>query len=423
MKNLYKKTARLQISAPVLANERRADVVIIGGGYSGLSAALHLAQGGMAPVVLEAAEIGHGGSGRNGGQVNPGLKLLPNELVAHFGQQQGEKLNRLSSDAPKLVFDLIKRYQIDCSPSNTGTIRAAIDQKGLQQVNALVEQASQRGWPVRFADQNEMAQLTGTHIYIGGAVDARGGHLNPLAYVRGLALAAQQAGAALHENSRAISIRRENDRWHVATAQGKVIAPEVIICTDGYSDNLWPGMRKSLVPVYTYIAATDPLPETIKSKIMPCKSALYEAAWDVIYYRVDDEGRLLMGGRGPQRDDKGAKDYQHLIDYAIKLWPELKGINFPWAWQGQVAITKDHLPHLVEPEPGVRLVFGYNGRGVAMSTMVGKIVADLILSHGTSDNPFTIDKNLSQYAFHDFWRVGATGSMMWNIMLDGIKGR
>jgi len=423
MKNLYLETARPRISAPALSQEVTADVVIVGGGYSGLSTALHLAEQGAKAVVLEAGDIGHGCSGRNGGQINPGLKLLPDAVEAHFGATRGARMNAMSAEAPALVFDLVERHGIDCAAVNSGTIRAAIDAAGLQQVRDLVAQAGKRGWPIRFADREEMAAMTGCDIYLGGAFDARGGHLNPLGYARGLGLTAQKAGAALYGQSAALSVERAGTSWRVRTAAGSVTAPELVICTNGYTGDLWKGMRQALVPVYTYIAATDPLPEALRASIMPCGSALYEAAWDVIYYRIDDAGRLLMGGRGPQRDARGPVDYRHLVDYAVKLWPVLKGIDFPWTWHGQVAVTPDHFPHLVRPETGVSLLFGYNGRGIAMSTAAGKLTAERILSGGKVDIAMPVEDKLSRFAFHPFWRIGAETTMAWHMMLDRLHGR
>lgn len=423
MKNLYLETARPQVSAPALSGAQTADVVIVGGGYTGLAAALKLAGQGARVVLLEAGEIGHGCSGRNGGQVNPGLKALPDDVEAHFGAARGKRMNQMGSDAPAEVFELVERYGIDCAPSRTGTIRAAIDDAGVAQVKALVAQCTARGWPVRFVDAAEMAQMTGTGIYRAGAFDARGGHLNPLGYARGLALAAQAAGASLHGQSRATSVARAGSDWKVSTAGGSVTAPEIVLCTNGYTDDLWPGFRQALVPVWTYIAATDPLPAALREKIMPSRAALYEAAWDVVYYRLDDAGRLLMGGRGPQRDARVEADYGHLTRYAGKLWPELKDVSFPWSWHGQVALTDDHFPHLVAPETGVHLMFGYNGRGIAVSTAFGRMVAEHILSGGAADVALPVDGALAPVPFHGFWKIGAEATMAWNRLRDTLRGR
>lgn len=423
MRNLYSETARPRISAPPLEGSVTADVAIVGGGYTGLSTALHLAEQGLRPVLVEAGDIGHGCSGRNGGQVNPGLKLLPDAIEAHWGADLGRRMVALSYGAPDVVFGLIDKHGIDCAPARTGTIRAAIDAAGLAEVHALVAQCAGRGGPVRFLDAAEMQAATGTALYRGGALDARGGHINPLGYARGLGLAAQRAGATLHGGSRALAVQRVSGGWQVRTAGGTVTAPELVIGTNGYTDDLWPGLKRTIAPVWTNIAATDPLPDAIRDTIMPCGSALYEAAWDVVYYRLDDAGRLLVGGRGPQRDARGPQDYRHLIDYAEKLWPRLRGVAWPWEWHGQVAITQDHFPHLTAPEPGVHLMLGYNGRGIAMATVAGGIIAARIVSGGRAQVDLPVRQRLEPMPFQPFWRIGAEASMAWHLMLDRLRGR
>jgi glycine/D-amino acid oxidase-like deaminating enzyme len=265
--------------------------------------------------------------------------------------------------------------------------------------------------------------MTGTHVYLAGAFDPRGGHINPLGYARGLALAAEQAGTKLYSRSRAHSLRREQSDWRIETQGGRVSAANVVVCTNGYTDALWPGLAAVIAPVYTYIAATEPLPQDIRHTIMPCQAALYEAAWDVVYYRLDDEGRLLMGGRGPQREARGPADYRHLVDYACKLWPQLKGVAWPWGWYGQVAITRDHLPHLTVPEPGVHLMLGYNGRGIAMATAGGQQLARLIASGKTADIDIPVRTALDPMPLQKFWRMGANMQIAAHLIHDKLRRR
>jgi glycine/D-amino acid oxidase-like deaminating enzyme len=423
MRNLYEQSSRPRIVTQRLEGAVAADVAVVGGGYTGLSTALHLAKRGLKPVVVEANEIGHGCSGRNGGQVNPGLKLLPDAVEAHFGGDLGKRFSDLSFKAPDLVFDLISEFGIDCAPTRTGAIRAAIDAVGVRQVTALSEQCSRRGAAVRLLGADEMKAMTGTPIYRAGAYDPRGGHINPLAYARGLALAAAQAGAKLYSRSRAKSVRREQSAWRVETDGGSVSAANVVVGTNGYTDRLWPGLAETVAPVYTYIAATEPLPEAIRRTIMPCGAVLFEAAWDVVYYRLDDERRLLIGGRGLQRDARSAKDYRHLIDYACKLWPQLGGVDWPWGWYGQVAVTRDHLPHLIVPEQGAYLMLGYNGRGIAMATAGGQQLADLIASGGTAEIDIPVRRTLDPMLLHAFWRMGASMNIAAHLVHDKLRGR
>ncbi len=422
MLNLYRENSRPFAAAPLDATTS-ADVVIIGGGYTGLSTALRLAERGVKPAVLESGPIAAGCSGRNGGQVNPGLKLSPDEVEAFCGPVLGPRMVALSYGAPDVVFDLIERHNIDCAPRRTGTIRAALDTRGEADVRALAAQCIQRGGPVRVLGASEMREVTGASVYRAGLMDMRGGHVNPLAYAHGLAAAAKAAGARLYADSRALSVLREGTGWLVRTKAGSVVAAEIVVATNGYTDDLWPGLRRVIAPVYTYMAATDPLPPKLAHSIMPCGSALYEAHWDVVYYRLDDRGRLIMGGRGPQRDLRGTHDVSHLKAYALKLWPDLAGIAWPWRWHGQVAITQDKLPQLIAPERGVHLMLGYNGRGIAMATVAGGLIAERITSGDTAAIPFPVKEKLRFMRFQRFWRLGAEATILKGRLADSLNGR
>ncbi|NJO37825.1 MAG: FAD-binding oxidoreductase, partial [Rhizobiales bacterium] len=231
------------------------------------------------------------------------------------------------------------------------------------------------------------------------------------------------AGARLYGQSRARSLRREGTAWQVNTTNGSVSAAAIVVCTNGYTDGLWPNLKKTIVPVYSYIAATDPLPDAVRQTIMPCGAALYQASWEVIYYRVDDQGRLLMGGRGPQRDARGEQDYRHLVAYALKLWPQLEGVAWPWTWHGQVAITRDHFPHLTTPEDGAYLMLGYNGRGIAMAIASGRELAELITSGSQAAIAIPVRKTLDTFPFHGFWRLGAAVTVAAHLIRDRLRGR
>ncbi|ANF59169.1 NAD(P)/FAD-dependent oxidoreductase [Halotalea alkalilenta] len=410
--NLYRQTAIAPPESPQLSQDVSADVVIVGGGYTGLSTALHLAEAGLSCVLLEAHDIGHGCSGRNGGQVNPGLKWAPDQVERDFGPELGKRMVELSYAAPAEVFDLIEKHQIDCAPRRTGTIRAAIDSAGLRDIQTLSAQCIRRNMPVELVSAEGMRKLTGTERYLGGMLDHRGGHINPLGYARGLAHAAILAGARLHGQSAALSIERQGAGWVVRTAKASVKAARVVVGTNGYTGDLWPKLKRTIAPIYTYVTASEPLPDEILRTLMPSGAALYESAWDVVYYRVDDGGRLVMGGRGPQRDATSLDDYAHLIRYAKRLWPQLEGVSWPWHWYGQVAITEDHYPHWTEPEPDADLMLGYNGRGIAMATVAGRLISRRIVSNGSDEQDFPIRTRLKPMPFQPFWRVGAEARML-----------
>ncbi|MBE9606724.1 FAD-binding oxidoreductase [Acetobacteraceae bacterium H6797] len=406
-RSLYAETATPAIEAPPLYGEKQVPVAIIGGGFTGLSTALHLAERGIVATVIEANEPGWGASGRNGGQVNPGLKPDPDEVEHDHGAEMGGRMIAFSYGAPDLVFDLIRRHGIDCAASQTGTLRAGIRASNAQAAENLFAQCSRRGMPVRYLDAAACAEATGTTRYAGALLDPRGGHLNPLSYARGLARTAQRLGASIHGATPALSLTRHAARWRISTPKGSLIAERVVIGTNGYTDGLWPRLRQTVVPVFSTILATEPLPEEVQRQILPLRSAVYETGHITVYYRLDDAGRLLMGGRGPQNPADGPSMAPYLRDYAERLWPVLKGYGWTHGWNGQVAVTKDHYPHLHAPEPGLLMSLGYNGRGVAMATAMGSLLARHIAGEPLDSLPMPLSP-IRPMPFHRFWKIGVT---------------
>ena len=404
-KSLYAETARAAIATPPLAGDARASVAIVGGGYTGLSAALHLAGRGIDAMVLEAHEPGWGASGRNGGQVNPGIYPDPDRVIADFGAEVGQRMLSFASAAPDLVFDLVKRHGIDCEAEQTGTLRVAFNARKLAAARATLAQLQQTGSPAQWIDREGLAAATGTKRYLGGIRFPQGGKLNPLGYARGLAEAAQQAGAHIHGGTPALRIEQVNGGWLVRTPAGRVTAETLVLATNGYTGDLWPGLRQTLVPVYSTIAATQPLSPEMAAGIMPGGGVLYEAANITVYYRLDRRNRLLMGGRSVQRDAPSFTDGRHLIGYATRLWPQLRDVDWSHIWNGKVAITTDHHIHLHEPAPGVHICLGYNGRGVAMATAMGGVLARRIAGAAAADLPMPVT-GMKPILFHGFAKAG-----------------
>ncbi len=415
--SLYADTAGPAPDTPPLAGDRRTSVAVIGGGFTGLSAALHLAEKGVDVVVLEANEPGWGASGRNGGQVNPGLKHDPDKVEADFGPDLGARMVALSGNAPNFVFDLIQRHQIACSALQSGTLRSAITPRARREVAASAEQWIRRGGPVSMLEHDEIAAVTGTERYRGAMLDRRGGQVNPLGYARGLARAAMRQGATVHGGTAARSVRKSGGYWVVETATGTLTAEKLILATNGYTDGLWPGLRRSLVPLYSAIAATEPLPAATVEAIMPSRSSLYEIGSITVYYRFDPDNRLLMGGRSVQRDVSAPETLRYLTEYAARLWPVLRGVRWTHGWSGQLAYTPDHYPHIHEPTEGVLVCLGYNGRGVAMSSAMGPELARRTMGERTAeiDMPIT---SIKEMPFHALWRSGVAARVAYGRIRD-----
>lgn len=417
--SLYAATSRPAPLTPAVDGDKRVSVAVVGGGFTGLSAALHLAERGVATAVLEAHEPGWGASGRNGGQVNPGLKYDPDQIELDFGPDLGRRMIEFSANAPNVVFNLIRAHQIQCEARQGGTLRAAYSPSNARQVRSTAEQCIRRNMPVELLEGDQLAAMTGTGRYLAAVLDRRGGTVNPLGYARGLAEAAIRAGAAVHGASPAQSITREGSEWAVRTPGGTVRAEKLVLATNAYTDNLWPKLRRSIVPVFSGIVATEPLPTPLAERILAEGTALYENGQITVYYRVDTEGRLLMGGRCPMRDGATKDTLARLVRYAERLWPELRGVDWTHAWNGQLAVTTDHYPHVHEPEPGVLICLGYNGRGVAMATAMGGELARRLT--GTPANELNMPlTDLKEIPLHGLWRLGAAARIAYGQVRDAI---
>ena len=414
-------TAAPAPDTPAMAGDQRADVAVVGGGFTGLSTALHLAQGGADVAVLEAAEPGWGASGRNGGQVIPGLKEDPREIVSRFGEKDGGAMVRASGAAADLVFDLIKKHGIECDAMQNGWIQAAHTQGMLGDLRKRHQDWAQHGANVAWLEQDELTQRMGDGRYQGGWIDKRGGGVQPLGYARGLARAAQSVGARVHGSTPVQSLNRTGDGWRLETANGSLTADKVILATNGYTDGLWPKLERTVVPVFSVQVATAPLGENIRGKILGGGEVLSDTHRVLWYFRQDGHGRLLMGGGGSAYEDGAVKVYDSLRQRIHSLLPEAGDVEFEFAWNGKVAITPDHYPHLHELAPGLWAGLGFNGRGVAMATMMGKILADRAL--GTTDPEFDFPNMTPRPLPLHFMRgVAVTATRAYYRFRDALEG-
>ena len=374
----WNRCGEAQPNHPKLGGAHEADVGIIGGGFTGLASALFLAERGVKVAVLEARHVGFGASGRNGGQVIPGLKHDPEDLLATYGPEHGKRMIELVGGVADLVFDLVRKHDIRCAPVRTGWIQAAHSELATAAVFKRARQWQKQGVEVEILDRKRVAELSGTERYFGGWRDPRAGALQPLDYVRGLARAATALGVEIFENSSVTSLTREGKVWVARTADGKVSAREALVATNGYTGNLVSGLAQSILPVQSMLIATKPLSEKQRAEIMPGGVVLSETRKLAFYMRQSPDGRFLLGGRGAVGMKEKAALMHALKAGMVRLFPQLEGIGLDYTWSGHVALTMDGLPHLHNPEQGLHVMLGYNGRGVALATAFGKMYAEHI---------------------------------------------
>lgn len=398
--SLWQYSAENAISAPALHGTAETDVAVIGGGFTGVSAALHLAEKDAQVTLLEAHTIGHGGSGRNVGLVNPGLWMPPKEVEKKLGEEAGKKLNRILSQGPALVFSLIEKYQINCELTLSGTLHCAHSRLGLANLRERLRQYNARGAGVELLSADATHALTGTSLYKGALLDRRAGTLQPLSYVQGLARAAVDAGATLYQQTPITKLEYQAGKWQLYSPQGQLTANAIVLATNAYHQDIVSSQAPSYTPVNFFQLATKPLTTEMLKKILPQRQGCWDTAMIMSAFRRDQAGRLIVGGVG-SLDDSGASIHKRWAYRKVRsLYPWLKDFEFEFAWSGRIAYTANHLPRIVSFGPNAISIFGYSGRGISPGTVFGKAAADFLLSGDQQALPIA---NISNY------RESATG--------------
>ncbi|CDZ29887.1 FAD-binding oxidoreductase [Neorhizobium galegae] len=376
---LWEKTAPAPPLTARLEEAISADVVIVGGGYTGLSAALHLAEAGTNVVLLEAAEIGFGGAGRNVGLINAGMWVMPDDFPKELGPIYGERLLDLLGNGPALVRELIEKHAIACELEKNGTLHCAVGPEGLKELEERARQWQARGAPVTLLDAAETERRVGSGAYAGSLLDMRAGTLQPLAYARGLAHAAVKAGARLHTGSAVTGTDEVNGRNVVRTASGEVTADWVIVATDAYSTGPWEQVRREQVYLPYFNLATTPLSDNLRRSILAGREGCWDTKDILSSFRMDQAGRLVFGSVGALRGT-GTGIHKNWARRSLKrLFPQLGDVEFEAEWYGQIGMTDNALPRFHKFGSNVLGFSGYNGRGIAPGTTFGKLLARHIL--------------------------------------------
>ena len=416
--SLWEATAVAAPALPALAGPAEAEVTIVGGGYAGLSAALHLAERGVSVALLEAEEPGAGASGRNGGQVIPGLRHFVEDLTAVYGGDLGRRLHGWGAGTADATFALIRRHGLDCDAAQAGWINAAKGVTELALVRRRAEAWIGTGAPVRLLDEREIGSLTGSAAYDGGLVDMRGGSVQPLSLARELARAASRAGAAILARSPAIGIARDGVGWRVTTPGGHVLCRRVLLATNAMAGPLWPRLPASFLPVWSFQIATDPLPAD--RGVMPSGAVVSDMRRVLRYFRRDREGRLVVGGKGTIGAPRGPASFGEIRRTLARLYPDLAGAPTPYRWGGQVAVTLDRLPRLVTLDEGVAATLACNGKGVAWNVALGPVLADALTGADPRALPLPPARPLDPIPFHGLKKVYAAAGSAWLRLQDAL---
>lgn len=377
-----------------LTEEISVDVAVVGGGYTGLSSALHVAQGGASVAVLEGVEIGFGGSGRNVGLVNAGMWVKPSELPGALGEKYGAKLLTLLGNAPSVVFDIVDKYGIDCQAVKNGTLHCAVGASGLKDITERGRQWKEIGAPVRLLSAEETARKTGTHAYTGALLDLRAGTIQPMAYARGLATAAIEAGAQLYTHTAVNSVEDLGTHWRLHTNTGGVVnAKWVIVATNAYTsaNAVWSQLSTELVRLPYFNMATPPLSAKVLESILPERQGAWDTPDVLSSFRLDKAGRLVFGSVGALRGPGHSIHESWGRRAMAKLFPQLQGMKFEYEWYGQIGMTPNSLPRFHRLARNTVSFSGYNGRGIAPGTTFGRELAKLVLGHiGEEDLPLPL---------------------------------
>ncbi|GAB5413915.1 MAG: FAD-binding oxidoreductase [Congregibacter sp.] len=374
----YAASATAREACPPLMGEHKTDVCIVGGGYSGLSAAIHLRRRGIGVILLEARRLAWGASGRNGGHVGTGQRADQHSLEQLVGKQRARDLWDLGLDAVRLVCDLIDEHQIECE-LKTGNLHTAVSKKAARELEEEVEHlhTAYNYDQVRFVPKEELSEMTSATGMHAGMLDKGARHLHPLKYALGLADAAQSLGAQLYEQS-TVTGYSENGRIRVNTEHGQVDCEHLVLACNGYLGKLEPRVAGQIMPINNYMLATEPLSEELARRLIRDDVSMSDSRFVINYWKLSADNRLLFGG-GESYTSRFPKDIKQFVrPYMLKIYPELRDTPIDYGWGGTLAITMNRMPAFGRVGERIFHAHGYSGHGVPIATLGGQLLAEAI---------------------------------------------
>ena len=384
----YAATANTKLQLGAMDVDKRCEVCVIGAGYSGLSAAYHLAKSGKNVVLIDAHRVGWGASGRNGGQLGSGQRLEQFDLEKLVGRAQAKGLWQLAEDSKELVKSLIQNNKINCA-IKPGILhanhRARFNKHSEDEATLLREEYGYSA--IGYVDREECREMVGSPVYHGGTIDTDSAHLHPLNYALGLAKAASKAGAQIFETTRALSIDH-GQQVIVNTDKGKITADNLVLACNGYLGGLDASVNRRVMPINNFIIATEPLSEAMAKSVIRDDIAVADSKFVVNYFRLSEDRRMLFGGRESYGYTFPRDIKSFVAKPMLEIFPQLRDAKIDYGWGGTLAITMNRLPHFAHIRDNVKSISGYSGHGLGMATLAGKLVAETISGNAESFDQF-----------------------------------
>ena len=378
-KNLWQETSKEKITFGNLNKSITTDLVVVGAGFTGCSAALFASKSGLSVALID-QKIGYGGSGRNVGLVNAGLWMPPETVENILGLDAGVKLNNALAKAPDLVFSLIDNYEINCSANRSGTLHCAHSKKGLKDIQLRFKQLSERGAELELLDKHQTEQRIGSSKFFGSLFNKKAGIINPLDYCLGLAKAAKSNGVNIYESTLATKIQSINNEWLVKTSEGSIKAKMLLIATNAYQKPIEGLNPSQYTSVQYFQVATKALPLDLAKSVLPNAEGCWDTASVMSSFRLDADNRLIIGGIG-NLGHSASKIHTNWARRKVEsLFPQLTNIAIDFSWHGRIAMTDDHIPKILRLGNNAYSVFGYSGRGIGPGTYFGKAVSDCLVN-------------------------------------------